>query len=135
MAWMTLNAASRRYSWRSLVLILTFTGLVVLIDKTLDPSFNNWPALAGWPLVLLTCLPLALYGYEAVRYVRSLDEMMAQMQVRAAAIAALAVLFAGALTGVAERYGLMEPVNTAMMLPLAALVHGTASIWQEWRVK
>ena len=117
------------------MLILAFTGLVVGIDKVLDPSINNWSAGATWPLVALTCLPLALWGYETVRFVRHLDEMVAQMQVRAAAFAALAVLFFGAVTGVAEIYGQMEPVNTALMLPVAAVVHSAASLWQEWRMR
>ncbi|WP_300554978.1 hypothetical protein [Maricaulis sp.] len=135
MTWTQLNPASRRYHWRAAVLILIFTGLVVGIDKILDPSINNWSAGATWPLVGLTCLPLALWGYETVRYVRHLDEMVAQMQVRAAAIAALAVLFFGAVTGVAEIYGQMEPLNTALMLPFAAVVHSAASLWQEWRMR
>ena len=33
----------KRYSWRTLVLMLIFTGLLVAIDKTLDPSRNGWP--------------------------------------------------------------------------------------------
>ncbi|WP_300527329.1 hypothetical protein [Maricaulis sp.] len=135
MTWTQLNPASRRYHWRAVVLILTFTGLVVAIDKILDPSINNWSAGATWPLVALTCLPLALWGYETIRYVRHLDEMVAQMQVRATAVAALVVLFVAAVTGVAEIYGQMEPVNTALLLPVAAVVHSAASLWQEWRMR
>ncbi len=127
--------ALKRYTWRTLACMLVFTGLLVLIDKTLDPSRNGWPAVQAWPLVLLTCLPLAAYGWEVVRYVRAIDEMMAHFQVRAAAIAMLAVLLAAALFGVAEIYGVMEPLNMTMLLPIAALAHNVAAMVQQVRMR
>ena len=66
------NAASvsRRYFWRTFAAMIAFTAILVVIDKTLDPSRNGWDAISAWPLVALTCLPLLVYGYEVVRYVR-----------------------------------------------------------------
>jgi hypothetical protein len=128
-------SALRRYGWRTIVLMLVFTGLLVLIDKTLDPSRNGWPAAQAWPLVLLTCAPLLLYGWEIVRYVRSIDEMLARFQIRAAAIAALTMLLLAAVFGVAEIYGVMEPLNMTMMLPIAAVAHSVASMVQQVRVQ
>lgn len=129
------GSALRRYTWRTLVLMLVFTGLLVLIDKTLDPSRNSWPAARAWPLVLLTCAPLLAYGWEVVRYVRSIDEMLARFQVRAAAVATLAMLLMAAVFGVAEIYGVMEPLNMTMMLPIAAVAHSVASMVQQVRVQ
>jgi hypothetical protein len=115
--------------------MLIFTGLLVAIDKTLDPSRNGWPAVQAWPLVLLTCLPLLVYGWEVIRYVRSIDEMLARFQIRAAAVAMLAMLLAAAVFGVAEIYGVMEPLNMTMMLPIAAVAHSVASLIQQVRVQ
>ncbi len=129
------QSVSRRYFWRTLVAIMAFTAAVVAIDKLLDPSRNDWSAFAAWPLVLLTCLPLFVYGYEVVRYVRNIDEMLARMQVRAAAVAALVLLLAGAVLGVAEVYGLMEPLNMTMLLPIAAVAHSIASLVQQAQVR
>ena len=78
-------SVSRRYAWRTFAAMITFTAILVAIDKTLDPSRNGWDAISAWPLVALTCLPLLVYGYEVVRYVRSIDEMLARLQIRAAA--------------------------------------------------
>jgi len=125
----------RRYAWRTMTLMLVFTGLVVAIDKLIDPSRNDWSASAAWPLVGLTCLPLLLYGWEVVHYVRSIDEMLARFQIRAAAFSALVMLLAGAVFGVAEIYGVMEPLNMAMLLPIAALAHSVAAIFQQARVR
>ncbi|WP_300544514.1 hypothetical protein [Maricaulis sp.] len=125
----------KRYSWRTLVLMLAFTGILVAIDKIWDPSRNGWDAVTVWPLVLLTCLPLVLYGWEVVHYVRSIDEMLARFQVRAAAVAMLAMLLAAAILGVAEIYGAMEPINMTMMLPVAAVAHSVASMVQQVRVR
>jgi hypothetical protein len=128
-------SVTRRFFWRTFVAMITFTVILVLIDKTLDPSANGWDALSAWPLVGLTCLPLLVYGYEVVRYVRSIDEMLARMQVRAAAVAALAMLLASAVFGVAEIYGVMEPLNMTMLLPIAAVVHSIASLVQQVQVR
>ncbi|WP_339333859.1 hypothetical protein [uncultured Maricaulis sp.] len=131
------NAASvsRRYFWRTFAAMIAFTAILVVIDKTLDPSRNGWDAISAWPLVALTCLPLLVYGYEVVRYVRSIDEMLARMQVRAAAVATLAMLLASAVFGVAEIYGVMEPLNMTMLLPIAAVVHSVASLVQQVQVR
>lgn len=129
------TSVTRRFFWRTFVAMITFTVILVLIDKTLDPSANGWDALSAWPLVGLTCLPLLVYGYEVVRYVRSIDEMLARMQVRAAAVAALAMLLASAVFGVAEIYGVMEPLNMTMLLPIAAVVHSIASLVQQVQVR
>ena len=128
-------ALGRRYFWRTLVLMLLFTALVVAIDKLLDPSRNNWSAASAWPLVLITCAPLFAYAWEAIHYVRSIDEMQAQMQVRSAAITALAMLLGGAVFGIAEIYGLMEPLNMTMLLPMAAVAHSVTSLVQQARVQ
>ena len=128
-------AALRRYAWRTLVLMLLFAGFLVLIDKMFNPSLNNWPAHQVWPLVVLTCLPLVAYGWEIIRYVRSIDEMLARFQIRAAAIAMLAVLLGAGIFGVAEIYGVMEPLNTTMMLPIAAVAHSVAAMVQQVRVR
>lgn len=125
----------KRYTWRTLVLMLIFTGLLVAIDKTLDPSRNGWPAVQAWPLVGLTCLPLLVYGWEVIRYVRSIDEMLARFQIRAAAVAMLAMLLAAAVFGVAEIYGVMEPLNMTMLLPIAAVAHSVAIVIQQARVQ
>lgn len=127
--------ALKRYTWRTFVLMLVFTGILVLIDKTLDPSRNNWPAAQAWPLVLATCAPLLAYGWEVIRYVRSIDEMLARFQIRAAAIAMLATLLGAAVLGVAEIYGIMEPLNMTMILPLAAVAHSVAAMVQQVRVQ
>lgn len=128
-------SALRRYVWRTLVLMLAFAAILIVVDKALDPSRNGWPAVQSWPLVLLTCAPLVLYGWEIVRYVRSIDEMLARFQIRAAAIAMLAVLLLAAILGVAEIYGAMEAVNTTMMLPIAAVAHSIAAMVQQARVQ
>lgn len=128
-------SVTRRYFWRTTVAMIAFAGIVVAIDKTLDPSRHDWDALSTWPLVALTCLPLLVYGYEAVRYVRSIDEMLARIQVRAAAVAALVMLLAGSVFGVAEIYGAMEPLNMAMLLPIAAVGHSVASLVQQVQVR
>lgn len=128
-------AALRRYTWRTLVLMLVFAGLLILIDKVFNPSLNDWPAHRVWPLVFLTCLPLVAYGWEIVRYVRSIDEMLARFQIRAAAIAMLAVLLGAAIFGVAEIYGVMEPLNMTMLLPIAAVAHSVAAMVQQARVQ
>ncbi len=128
-------SVTRRYFWRTFVAMIAFTALLVLIDKTLDPSANGWDAMSGWPLVVLTCLPLLVYGYEVVRYVRSIDEMLARMQVRAAAVATLVMLLASAVFGVAEIYGQMEPLNMTMLLPIAAVAHSIASLVQQVQVR
>jgi len=129
------NASLKRYTWRTLALMLVYTGLLVAIDKTIDPSRNGWPAVQAWPLVLLTCLPLILYGWEVIRYVRSVDEMLARFQIRAAAVAMLAMLLAAAVFGVAEIYGVMEPLNMTMMLPIAAVAHSVAAMVQQVRAR
>lgn len=128
-------SVSRRYAWRTFASMITFTAILVAIDKTLDPSRNGWDALSAWPLVALTCLPLLVYGYEVVRYVRSIDEMLARFQVRAAAIATLGMLLASAVFGVAEIYGVMEPLNMTMLLPIAAVVHSIASAVQQVQMR
>ncbi|WP_203291793.1 hypothetical protein [Maricaulis parjimensis] len=128
-------SVSQRYFWRTFVSMMAFTAILVAIDKTLDPSRNGWDAISAWPLVVLTCLPLLVYGYEVVRYVRSIDEMLARMQVRAAAIATLAMLLASAFFGVAEIYGVMDPLNMTMLLPIAAVVHSIASMVQQVQVR
>jgi hypothetical protein len=127
--------ALRRYSWRTPVLMLAFTGMLVGIDKIWDPSINDWDAATVWPLVVLTCLPLLLYGWEVVHYVRSIDEMLARFQIRAAAVAMLVLLLAAAVLGVAEIYGAMEPLNMTMMLPIAAVAHSVAAMVQQVRVQ
>ncbi len=129
------TSVSRRFFWRTFAAMITFTVILVAIDKTLDPSRNGWDAVSAWPLVGLTCLPLMVYGYEVIRYVRSIDEMLARMQVRAAAIAALGMLLASAVFGVAEIYGLMEPLNMTMLLPIAAVVHSIASMVQQVQMR
>lgn len=129
------RSVSRRYFWRTFAAVLAFTALLVAIDKTLDPSANGWDAISTWPLVGLTCLPLLAYGYEVVRYVRAIDEMMARMQVRAAAVAALGMLLASAVFGVAEVFGVMEPINMTMLLPIAAVVHSVASLVQQAQLR
>lgn len=129
------TASLKRYTWRTLALMLVFTGLLVAIDKTIDPSRNGWPAAQAWPLVLLTCLPLLLYGWEVIRYVRCIDEMLARFQIRAAAVAMLAMLLAAAVFGVAEIYGVMEPLNMTMMLPIAAVAHSVAAMVQQVRAR
>lgn len=129
------GAVSRRYFWRTSAAMIAFAAIVVAIDKTLDPSRNDWDALSAWPLVGLTCLPLFFYAYEVIRYVRSIDEMLARMQVRAGAIAALVMLLAGAVFGIAEIYGVMEPLNTALLLPIAAVAHSAASLVQQAQVR
>jgi|GEM_PF-1468228 len=128
-------SALKRYTWRTFVLMLVFTGVLVAIDKTIDPSRNGWPASQAWPLVILTCLPLVAYGWEVVRYVRSIDEMLARFQIRAAAIAMLVMLLAAAILGVAEIYGVMEPLNMTMMLPIAAVAHSVTAMIQQVRVR
>ncbi|WP_291843911.1 hypothetical protein [Maricaulis sp.] len=128
-------SVTRRYFWRTFVAMIAFTAILVVIDKTLDPSRNGWDAASAWPLVGLTCLPLLIYGYEVVRYVRSIDEMLARMQVRAAAVATLAMLLASAIFGVAEIYGVMEPLNMTMLLPIAAVAHSIASMVQQVQVR
>lgn len=129
------QSVSRRYFWRTFVAMVAFSGTVVAIDKLIDPSQPGWSALSSWPLVILTCLPLFFYGYEVVRYIRSIDEMLARMQVRAAAFAALAMLLAGALLGVAEVYGVIEPINMTMLLPIAAVAHSVASVVQQAQIR
>jgi hypothetical protein len=128
-------SVSRRYAWRTFAAMITFTAILVAIDKTLDPSRNGWDAISAWPLVALTCLPLLVYGYEVVRYVRSIDEMLARLQIRAAAIATLGMLLASATFGVAEIYGVMEPLNMTMLLPIAAVVHSVASMVQQVQMR
>lgn len=105
-------SVTRRYFWRTFVAMIAFTALLVL-----------------------TCLPLLVYGYEVVRYVRSIDEMLARMQVRAAAVATLVMLLASAVFGVAEIYGQMEPLNMTMLLPIAAVAHSIASLVQQVQVR
>ncbi len=129
------TSVSRRYVWRTLLAMISFTAILVVIDKTLNPSLNGWDAASAWPLVGLTCLPLLIYGYEVVRYVRAIDEMLARMQVRAAAIAMLAMLLFSAIFGVAEIYGIMEPLNMTMLFPLAAVVHSIAAAVQQVQVR
>jgi hypothetical protein len=129
------SSVTRRYFWRTFVAMIVFTAILVAIDKTLNPSLNGWDAISAWPLVALTCLPLLIYGYEVVRYVRSIDEMLARMQVRAAAVATLAMLLASAIFGVAEIYGVMEPLNMTMLLPIAAVAHSVASLVQQVQVR
>jgi len=128
-------SVTRRYLWRTFVAMIAFTAILVAIDKTINPSLNDWDAVSAWPLVALTCLPLLVYGYEVVRYVRSIDEMLARMQVRAAAVATLAMLLASAIFGVAEIYGVMEPLNMTMLLPIAAVAHSVASMVQQVQVR
>lgn len=128
-------SALKRYTWRTLVLMLIFAGLLVLIDKGPNPSLNDWPASQVWPLVVLTCLPLLAYGWEVVRYVRSIDEMLARFQIRAAAVAMLFMLLSAAILGVAEIYGVMEPLNMTMMLPIAAVAHSVAAMVQQVRAQ
>lgn len=129
------SSVARRYFLRTFLAMIAFTAILVAIDKLIDPSINEWDALSAWPLVLLTCLPLLIYGYEVVRYVRSIDEMLARMQVRAAAVATLAMLLASAIFGVAEIYGVMEPLNMTMLLPIAAVAHSVASMVQQVQVR
>ncbi|RKR03868.1 hypothetical protein [Maricaulis maris] len=128
-------SVTRRYFWRTFVAMIAFTAILVAIDKVLNPSLNGWDAISAWPLVALTCLPLLVYGYEVIRYVRSIDEMLARMQVRAAAIAMLAMLLFSAVFGVAEIYGIMEPLNMTMLFPLAAVVHSLAAAVQQVQVR
>ncbi|WP_295691464.1 hypothetical protein [uncultured Maricaulis sp.] len=128
-------SVTRRYFWRTFVAMIAFTAILVAIDKIVDPSLNGWDAISAWPLVALTCLPLLGYGYEVVRYVRSIDEMLARMQVRAAAIAMLAMLLFSAIFGVAEIYGILEPLNMTMLFPLAAVVHSLAAAVQQVQVR
>ena len=70
-----------------------------------------------------------------VHFVRSLDEMQAQMQVRAGAIAGLVTLFAGCIFGVAEIYGALDPVNPALLMPIAAVAHTLILVIQEMRLR
>lgn len=128
-------SVSRRFFWRTFATMITFAVILVVIDKTLDPSRNGWDAVSAWPLVVLTCLPLMVYGYEVIRYVRAIDEMQARMQIRAGAIAALGMLLASAVFGVAEIYGQMEPLNMTMLLPIAAVVHSVAALVQQVQVR
>ncbi|WP_297736605.1 hypothetical protein [uncultured Maricaulis sp.] len=129
------NSVARRYFLRTFVAMIAFTAILVAIDKLVNPSLNGWDAVSAWPLVALTCLPLLIYGYEVIRYVRSIDEMLARMQVRAAAIAMLAMLLFSAIFGVAEIYGIMEPLNMTMLFPLAAVVHSLAAAVQQVQVR
>lgn len=129
------NSVARRYFLRTFVAMIAFTAILVAIDKLVNPSLNGWDAVSAWPLVALTCLPLLIYGYEVIRYVRSIDEMLARMQVRAAAIAMLAMLLFSAIFGVAEIYGIMEPLNMTMLFPLAAVVHSVAAAVQQVQVR
>jgi len=128
----SMKSASRRYLWRSLVLMLAFTALLVGFDAE---ALGAGGGLSLWGLVGLTVLPLFLFAYELVTYIRSMDEMMSRMQIRAGAIAALIVLLVGALVGIADLYGVMDAFNMALLLPLAAIVHGMAAFWQEYRVQ
>jgi hypothetical protein len=132
---MTHKTASRRLILMTFVYNIAFAGLIVAIDKLLDPSMNDWPALQTWPLVALVCAPLFLYAYELIRYIRSVDEMLARQQVQAGAIAGLVTLLAGAVAGVGEVLGVLPEINTAMALPVAAIAYSIAVAVQEARMR
>lgn len=114
-----------------------FVFAVLLI--AIDPEGLGWAGgvqgAAAWGLVAVTCSPLFLAAYEIITYIGSIDELMARMQIRAAAIAALVVLLVGAVLGMADAFGLLPAINMALLLPLAAMVHGAAGLWQEYRMR
>ncbi|MBR9824225.1 MAG: hypothetical protein GYB36_00290 [Alphaproteobacteria bacterium] len=115
--------------------MIIFALLLVFFDQE---RLSLWQPLSVWAgagLVLLTCLPLFAAAYEIIVFTRSSDELVARMQIRAAAVSALVVLLLGAVLGVADFFGLMEPFNMALLLPIAALVHGAAALWQEFRMR
>lgn len=130
-----IRSARHRYLWRTTALMLLFALLLVVFGQELLVAMQPLPPLARWGLVALTCLPLFLVAYEMVVFTRSSDELVSRMQVQAAAISALVVLLLGAVLGMADFFDLIEPFNTALLLPIAAIVNGAACFWQEYRMR
>jgi hypothetical protein len=115
------EASRRRYSFVQPAVLAAF-ALAMVVAGTLMPRAQEAPQrwlLAAGPIALL-----AWCAWEFFKVIRNDDEMLQAFYLRAVAISGMLVLLAGTMWGILERFLLVPPFPSFLLLPAFSGVFG-----------
>jgi uncharacterized membrane protein len=104
-------------------LLAGFAAVMLATTSILHRIQTPWQR---WLLAIGPVALLALWAWEFLRLIRSSDEMMQAMHLRAIAISAGTVLLAASLWDIVARLAPAPGVPAFLLLPASAVVYGVA---------